>query len=209
VVLGAHPETAIEASQSILFLKNELIERYVELVAARNANAKDRDGGGQRPGDTYVSPRTKAASRDVLNASALLHHRSRVVREDLHALRYTLTMVPGNDRAGTSSAEDLFAKALQSVQQSYTDADLQMVEELMTIEQTFSLYLHGASLEAQPSHRGLLRLFLGLIGKSSWRDVSLETFTEALRSKQITNPRVNELRDEILDDVLEHAPDGA
>jgi hypothetical protein len=50
-------------------------------------------------------------------------------------------MVPGNDRAGLSQAEDLFGRALQSVMQSYSDADLQMVEDLMTIEQTFVLYL--------------------------------------------------------------------
>jgi MoxR-like ATPase len=207
VVLGTHPETAIEASQSILFLKNEIIERYVELVAAHNANAQ-RDGAGRRPEDTYISPRTKAATRDVLNASALLHHRTSVVRDDLPALRYTLTMIPGNDRAGTPG-EDVFAKALHSVTQSYSDADLQTVEELMTIEQTFSLYLHGASLETQPTHRGIVRIFLTLIGKSSWRDVSLDTFVEALRGKQIPSPRVNELREEILEDILEHGPHGA
>jgi hypothetical protein len=36
--------------------------------------------------------------------------------------------------------------------------------------------------------------------------VNIETFIDALRAKQIVNPHVNELREEILDDVLEHGP---
>ena len=212
IVQGNHPATGIEASHSILFLKNELIERYVHLRAAAAANNHAGGNGSNVNGTTsgnrtegYVSPRTKAACRDVLNASALLQHRSKVTREDLFALRFTLTTIAGNDRSAPEPTELSFQEALQATLSGYTDADLQTVDELTTIAQTFNLYLHGASLETQPSHRGIMRLFLSLIGKSNWHDVGYETFVEALQGKQIANPRVNALREGVLGDILEHA----
>ena len=208
IIQGNHRDRAIEASHAILFLKNELIERYVHLLAARTQAASARDGT-LRPGDTYISPRTKAASRDVLNASAMLHHRTTVVKDDLYALRFILTTIPGNDRAGRGQAEDIFAEAIHATLAAYSDADLQTVQDLMTIEQTFTWYLHGEAMEAQPAHRGLVRLFLALIGKGNWHEVNLDTFIEAVQGKTITNPRVNELREEILEDIMEHAGNAA
>jgi hypothetical protein len=208
IVQGNHPERAIEASHDILFLKNELIETYIALLAARVQNTAIRDGN-PRPADTYISPSTKAACRDVLNASALLHHRDHVVREDLHALRFVLTTIPGNDRSGHlhEVQQDIFAEAIASTFQAFTEADLRTVQELTTIAQTFSWYAHGTPLEAQNAHRGIVRLFLALIGKSSWHEVGYETFIEALRGKEIANPRVNELREEILAEITEHMHD--
>ena len=48
-------------------------------------------------------------------------------------------------------------------------------------------------------------LFLSLIGKGNWHDVSYETFVDALRSREIANGRVNELREEILEEIMEHS----
>ncbi len=205
IVTGNHAETAIEAPHSILFLKNELIERYVRTRAAATASQASALGAGLPRTESYVSPRTKAACRDVLNASAMLHHRSKVAREDLAALRYTLTTIAGNDRSAPDPTEESFREALHSTTSGYTDGDLQTVDELTTIAQTFNLYLHGAAFETQASHRGILRIFLSLIGKSSWRDVSYETFVDALQGKQIANPRVNALREEILGSIMEHS----
>jgi MoxR-like ATPase len=200
IVEGLSPERAIMAPHDVLFLKNELIETYVEL---RDARLADRAAGIRTP-DTYVSPRTKAACRDVLNASALLHQRSHVTRDDLPALRFVLTLIPGNDRAAPDPSQAIFAEALQSTLQSFSLADLQTVDELTTIAQTFTWFVHGVPLEAHNHHGRIVRVFLSLIGKSGWHEVSYDTFVEALRAKQIANPRVNLLREEILDEILEH-----
>jgi MoxR-like ATPase len=201
IVLGEHPDRQIDAPHDILFLKNEVIDAYVTRHAARHQAA-----GAARPAtDGYVSPRTKAACRDVLNASALLHHRDTVDRSDLAALRFVLTIIPGNDRALHDPGQDIFAEALHSTLAGYTEADLETVRELTAIAQSFHLYLHGIPIEAQPAHRGLIRFVLALIGKSNWHDVTIDTFLEALRGRTITNPRVNALREEILEEVEEYA----
>ena len=207
IVVGDHPERVIEASHDILFLKNELIETCSRLLAERTARSHTTDGGPPA-GEIYISPRTKAACRDVLNASALLHHRAGVNRDDLHALRFVLTTVPGNDRAAPNASQDVFFEALHGTLQAFTENDLQMIRELMTVAQAFSWYLHGSPIEAQQAHRGIVRLFLSLMGRSSWHDVTYDTFVDGLKGKQITNPRVNLLREEILEEILEHAPHG-
>jgi MoxR-like ATPase len=203
IVIGTKPDDSIEAQHDILFLKNEVIETYIHL-AAMKAVAREGQNGARSPVEGYVSPRTKAVSRDALNASALLHHRNHVNRTDLQALRFVLTTIPGNDRALHDPGQDIFAEALQSTLQGYGEADLQMVQELTTIAQTFAWFMHGTPLEAQHAHGRIVRFFLTLIGKTNWSDVTHETFLEALRSKTITNPRVNGLREEILEEVLEH-----
>lgn len=207
IVTGSHPHQSIDAGHEMLFLKNELIETYMQLLAARAQSITARDGNA-RPGDIYISPRTKAASRDALNASALLHHRSSVTKDDLRALCFVLTTISGNDRAHHSVTEEIFAEALQATLQSYTGADLEMVRELTTIAQTFAWYTQGTPLETQHSHGRIIRLFLSLIGKSSWHDVTYDTFADALRGRAITNPRVNALREEILDEIMEHTAVG-
>ena len=136
---------------------------------------------------------------------ALLHHRGHVVKDDLYALRYVLTTIPGNDRAIPDLSQDTFNEATQTTLASFTDSDLQTVNELTTIAQTFGWFTHGTALESQPAHSRVVRLFLALIGKGSWHDVNYETFVDALRSREIANPRVNELREEILEEILEHS----
>jgi MoxR-like ATPase len=201
IVLGEHPDRHVEATHDILFLKNEVIDAYVTRYAAR----RPAQANGARPAtDGYVSPRTKAACRDVLNASALLHHRDQVERTDLAALRFVLTIIPGNDRALHDPGQDIFAEALQSTLQGYSESDLETVRELTAIAQSFHFYIHGIPIESQPAHRGLIRFVLALIGKSNWHDVTDDTFLQALRARTITNPRVNALREEILEEVLEH-----
>ncbi|MGD9934989.1 MAG: AAA family ATPase [Dehalococcoidia bacterium] len=204
IVDGTSRDRVVSVPHEILFLKNELIETFVEL-RSRHGTEQTRDG---RSSETYVSPRTKAACRDALNASAMLHQRSAITRDDLQTLRFVLTMIPGNDRSVPDPSQAIFAEALESTLSAFTLADLQTVDELTTIAQTFTWFTHGVPLESQSHHRGIVRLFLSLIGKSSWHDVSYDTFVEALRARDIVNPRVNLLREEILDEILEHT-DGA
>jgi MoxR-like ATPase len=202
VVVGTHPERSIEAGHDMLFLKNELIETYMRLHDSRVRALATQ---GPHPVDSYVSPRTKAACRDVLNASALLHHRGHVVNDDLNSLRYVLTTISGNDRAIPDPSQDTFTEALHTTLASFTEADLQTVNDLTTIAQTFGWFTHGTPLESQPAHGRIVRVFLSLIGKGSWHEVSYDTFVDALRSRDIPNGRVNELREEILEEILEHS----
>jgi hypothetical protein len=134
----------------------------------------------------------------------MLNHRGHVTKDDLYALRYVLTTIPGNDRAIPDASQDTFAEAIHTTLASFTDGDLQTINELTTIAQTFSWFTHGTPLEAQPAHGRIARIFLALIGKGSWHDVGFDTFADALRSREISNPRVNELRDEMLEEILEH-----
>jgi len=203
IVQGEHAEREIESPHDILFLKNELIETYMRLHDARVRAIGPAQG--VHPADSYVSPRTKAACRDVLNASALLNHRGHVTKDDLYSLRYVLTTVPGNDRAIPDPDQDTFTEAIHTTLASFTDADLQTVNELTTIAQTFSWFTHGTPLESQPAHGRIARIFLSLIGKGSWHEVGYDTFVDALRSRDIPNGRVNELRDEMLEEILEHS----
>ncbi|MCK9519889.1 MAG: AAA family ATPase [Dehalococcoidia bacterium] len=202
IVTGTHPQRSIDASHAILFLKNEVIESYTHLAAAR-ARVHHDGSKGPGSGDGYVSPRTKAASRDVLNASALLHHRAEVDRSDLHTLRFVLTTIPGNDRAQGDAGQDIFTEALYSTLRAFTEDDLQTVQDLTTIAQTFSWFVNGTPLEAQQAHSRVVRFFLTLIGKTNWHEVTYDTFIDALRGREIANPRVNALRESILEDVLE------
>ncbi len=208
IVQGIHPERGIEATHEILFLKNELIDTFMRLHDARMRSMAAAEGSRNHPADSYVSPRTKAACRDVLNASAMLHHRGHVAKDDLHALRFVLTTIPGNDRAIPDPSQDTFAEAIHTTLASFTEADLQAVNELTTIAQTFNWFAHGAPLESQPAHGRIVRLFLALIGKGSWNEVGYETFVEALRGREIPNARVNQLREEILEEILEHSNAG-
>ncbi|MBK9547207.1 MAG: AAA family ATPase [Dehalococcoidia bacterium] len=207
IVQGEHPSRGIDSSHDILFLKNELIETFMRLHDSR-VRSQALSGSGHHPADSYVSPRTKAACRDVLNASAMLHHRGHVTKDDLYALRYVLTTIPGNDRSIPDSSQDTFTEAIHTTLASFTESDLETVNELTTIAQTFGWFAHGTPLESQPAHGRIARLFLSLIGKGSWHDVSYDTFVEALRSREITNGRVNELREEILEEILEHSGSG-
>jgi MoxR-like ATPase len=206
VVVGDHLEHEIEASHDILFLKNELIETYTRMLRVRDDGTLPRSASPAAM-ENYISPRTKAACRDVLNASALLQHRTYVTSDDLHSLRFVLTTVPGNDRTTPDPSQEVFQEAIDATLHAFATADLETVREITTIAQTFNLYLHGETLETQQGHRGIIRLFLALIGRSSWQEVDYDTFVDALRGKQIANPRVNTLREEILDEILEHSRD--
>lgn len=202
-VRGFDPDVHIHASNAMLFLKNYLIDNYVETLTRHNqAAAMPRSGPtGQPVAEAYVSPRTKAASRDTLNASALLHHRKEVIAEDLAALRFVLTTIDGNDAAPQRATDRLFAESMQTTLNTFSSDDLQTVEELSAIAQNFQLFVHGLPIEAQAENSGVIRFFLNLIGRTSWHDVNYGTFNQALTGKRIPNPRVNALREEILQSV--------
>lgn len=208
IVQGQDESQSITASHSMLFLKNDLIERYMTLAGhrAQSPDARDKHDAQRSSDDIYVSPRTKAACRDVLNASALLHHRFEVEKTDLNALRFVLTTIAGNDRTA-SPQHDIFNEALNATLAAYTDEDLQQVDELTTIAQNFHWFATGMLVEAHATHGPIVRLFLALMGKSSWNEVGYDTFVDALRGRRLLNPRVNALREEILGDILSHAQD--
>ncbi len=201
VVRGLDSEIHITASHAMLFLKNYLIDHYVDSLSRHAQVTGAPRANGQPAGDIYVSPRTKAASRDVLNASALLHHRKEVVFDDLESLRFVLSTIDGNDAAPQRATDRLFAEAVASTRAAFSADDLQEVEELSTIAQNFQFYIHGAPLEVRAEAPGIVRFFLTLIGRTSWHEVNFDTFIQALSSRRITNTRVNAFREEILEAV--------
>lgn len=203
IVKGENPDRLITASNAILFLKNQLIKNYVDALYDQ---AKSKDA---KAGRTYISPRTIAKSRDVLNASALLHGRFEVTGEDLTALRYLLTTVSGNSATDTAGGEDeIFFQALDSTLASFSSADLATVENLLKINEYYDAYRDKQNVEAKKRIKVLAGPFakvLEVLGVTSWVDVSEETFQNTLRSMGTQNPEVDRLRDEIMQKIEKNA----
>lgn len=128
IVEGRIPERRIEAPRHILFMKNLIIDEFVAAVnAARQA--------AQKP-ELYVSPRTVAKTRDVLNASALLHGRNILTTDDLSAIKYTACTI-----GSTENQEAFFDRALQSVNQTISSYDMQLIDAIMESNEYFELLL--------------------------------------------------------------------
>ncbi len=70
IVRGLVPDRQIGAPPHVLFLKNQLLNRYRELLGSASEQAKKRA--------PYISPRTYAKTRIVLNAAALVRGRLEV-----------------------------------------------------------------------------------------------------------------------------------
>lgn len=195
IVKGENPQRSIAASNAILFLKNQLIRNYVDRVFEQR---RSKDSRAER---AYISPRTIAKARDVLNASALLHGRFEVTGEDLVTLRFLLTTVSGSGGDLSIEAEDhLFFQALDHTLASFTSEDLQTVENLLRINEFYDAYRDRQVVEFRkrvPILAPFTKVF-ELLGVTSWVEVSTETFQTALKSITINNPEVDRLRDDIV-----------
>lgn len=146
IVRGTHPRLQITAPPHVLFLKNVLINRYRELVA-QSSQAK-------RP--VYISPRTYAKSRVLLNAAALLRGRNEVTPEDLTELRYVVTTVGGPEEQA-----DCFEKALQETLQRIRPSDWEHIDNLLAahelVEQVMERVRNGGKLPETTFLQRLLR----------------------------------------------------
>lgn len=196
-VKGENPDQPITSSYAMLFLKNQIVRKYVELVTA------ERRKGNSKAEELYISPRTIAKARDVMNASALLKHRFEVTGEDLLALRFVLTTISGRDgKVGTDKEQELFFEAVDQVITSYTEDDLGQVERLMTINEHFEAFNNGRSVEAmRTSGLSIIRVILEFFGLSRWEQVSVDTFRSALTGLKIRNPQIQGMRDELVQKI--------
>jgi len=193
IVKGENPDWLIVASHSVLFLKNQIIRKYVELVTAeRRKNDSEAE-------EVYVSPRTLAKSRDVLNASALLNHRFEVTGDDLLALRFILTTISGHEgQVNIGNEQDIFFQAVDQVTNSYSQEELGHVERVMLINEYFEAFKSGETVEAMKKRPSFIQRILEYFHLASWEEVNTNTFKSALSAMSIRNPEVIEMRDELI-----------
>ncbi|MCX6020606.1 MAG: AAA family ATPase [Chloroflexi bacterium] len=200
-VVRSEGEGQIFAPASVLFLKNKLIKEYTRRVnlrrAEQNANADE----------LYVSPRTIAECRDILNASALLAHRMDVRMEDLSTLCYVLPVVYVGGPTETTSLpgrirreDEMFFETLDSVSAMYSQNDLRSLEEIMELSSYYDAFRSGKLVETA-REGGVVDFFrrgLRLIGLLSWEDATNETFTRTLRNMTIAHRDVDEIREALI-----------
>lgn len=195
IVKGENKDRLITCSFSLLFLKNQIIRRYRELTT------QERQKKDPKTEMLFISPRTIAKCRDVLNASALLHHRNKVEPGDLLALRFALVAISGGDIRGNKlpPQEALFLQAIDETLAAYSNSDLSLVEELMRLNEFIEAFKHGEDLEAiKQLKSSLARKILQLLGVLSWQDVTEQTFIQTLEALKIDKPPIDEIRNDLI-----------
>lgn len=148
IVRGLVPHRQIHAPAHVLFLKNMLLNRYRELVDATADKSKRR---------IYLSPRTYAKCRVVLNAAALLRGRMEVCVQDLSQLKYAVTTIAGPEEQGQA-----FDKALAQTQ-AIGAKDLEHIDNLSETcdlaDQIMQRVRDGESIACTGFLQRLLRFF--------------------------------------------------
>jgi len=196
IVKGENPDRIIAASYAILFLKNQIIRKYVELITA------ERRKTDSKAEELYVSPRTIAKARDVLNTSALLNHRFEVNGEDIAALRFVLTTISGPDgNARGDKEQDIFFDAVDQVTSNYSREDLVQVERIMLINEFLEAFKSGEPVEAIRKRPNFIQIIFERFGLARWDEVSLDTFRSALTAMKVRNPAISQMRDELVQRV--------
>lgn len=151
IVEGRVPGVQITAPAHVLFLKNAIIHEYVRAINEARAE-EDKS-------EIYISPRTMAKTRDLLNAAALLRGRSTVTTEDLADLKYMVTTIGDPD-----GQEEVFDRAVERVMSGVDANDLKAVDFLMEahelIEGMISKVRQGEKIETSFMER--VKLFFGI-----------------------------------------------
>lgn len=200
IVKGDNPDQLIAASYAVLFLKNQIIKKYVELATA------DRRKIDSKAEELYVSPRTIAKARDVLNASALLNHRFEVTGDDLTALRFVLTTISGpGAKAQGDREENMFFNAVDQVTSTYSQDDLREVERIMLINEYLEAFKSGESVEAIRKRPNIIQRILEFFGLARWEQVNADTFRSALTAMNIRNPEIDQMRNGLVQKVDKNA----
>jgi hypothetical protein len=153
VVRGLVPGRAIAAPAHVLFLKNLVLNRYRELASEESEQTKKRT--------LYISPRTYAKSRLVLNAAAILRGRTEVTADDLSQLKYAVTTIGGREEQSRA-----FDKALAETVGRVRPPDLEHVDNLVAshelAEQVMARIRSGEPIRISGLLQRLLRFF-GLV----------------------------------------------
>ncbi len=171
VVRGLVPSRQITAPAHVLFLKNIVLNRYKEL---RDANP---DLAKKRP--LYISPRTYAKARLVLNAAALLGGRTGVTTEDLSQLKYAATTIGGAEEEARC-----FDKALTETLLRIRGADLEHIEAIVAAqelaEQVMARVRDGERIPCTGFVQRILRFF-GLLSEGDVTFDHLRSFVESIQ----------------------------
>lgn len=185
IVEGKIPEKRIQAPRHILFMKNLMIQQFMQMINEERTKA-------QKP-ELYVSPRTAAKTRDVLNASALLHGRNNITADDLDAVKYVVCTIGGVD-----NQERYFDKAHDSVLSGMSFFDKQIIDNIMEANEYYELLI--AQMERgekiPPTLFEQIKSFFNLQSNS---ELTFDRIKRQMRSlptnMRIVNPVVNQLKD--------------
>jgi len=161
IVRGHSKDHQISVPAHVMFMKNIVMNRYRELL--------DQAQEGNRKRPLYISPRTYAKSRILLNASALLRGRMEVTTEDISQLRYVVTTV-----GGPADQAECFDKAYKETLLKIRGDDLDVIDQLAEAhELTEQIMARVRDGETVPCSRFLQRL-LKLFGLVSNGDVTFD-----------------------------------
>ncbi len=168
IVRGQIPGWQISVPPHVLFLKNVVLNRYRELLGQKGENGNRRQ--------LYISPRTYAKSRIVLNAAALLRGRTTVCTDDLSQLRYAVTTVGGRPEQA-----ECFNKAVRETLLTIRGADLEHIDNLAAshdlAEQLMARVRDGAEVQCNGFVQRVLRFF-GLVSLGDVTFDHLRRFVE-------------------------------
>jgi len=161
LVRGELPQREITAPPHVLFMKNALINRYRELLTQRSART---DGGASAP---YISPRTYAKSRLVLNAAAMMRGRAEVSCEDLSQLRYVVTTIGGPELEAKC-----FEDALKWTLTTIRDTDREHVDRLIAAQELAEQLLQRVETGEHLPRTHFLQRLLKMFGLISVGDLT-------------------------------------
>ncbi|NUQ62916.1 MAG: MoxR family ATPase [Pirellulales bacterium] len=171
IVRGMVPQRTITAPPHVLLLKNVLLNRYRELVDETPDHAKKRH--------LYISPRTYAKTRIVLNASALLRGRTEVTAADLAELKYVVTTV-----GARGEQMECFEKALSDTLLRIRGEDLERIDHLASAydlaEQVMARVRCGEPVKPSSVVQRILRFF-GLVSEGDITFDHVRRFVEGIQ----------------------------
>jgi MoxR-like ATPase len=186
IVQGRHPTLSIAVPPHVMFLKNLVLNRYRELLAQCATEGK------RRP--LYISPRTYAKSRLVLNAAALLRGRMEANSDDLSQLKYVVTTIGGSDEQS-----QCFDKALSETLTRLRPADHDAIDQLTAAgdlaEQVMQRLRNGEEIVPSGFLERLLR-WLGLLGDGELGFHHVRRYVESIqpRDEQVKQLKLGFLR---------------
>ena len=188
IIYGRDPERIIKVPEHILFLKNALIFKYMELM----------DGvlEAEHRKPMYISPRTSAKCRLILSASALLRGRDTVSTDDLRELRYAITTI-GQDGPQAHCFQHAFDQALRL----YSAADLEAVDQLAEARLLAHQVVKGFQRGEPAQPRSFLQRLMLLCKLTSPGQVRLSHIWDALAQIEPSQPLVSQFKDGLVKEL--------
>lgn len=192
IVRGEIPERRIAAPPHVLLLKNVVLNRYRELIDELASHAK------RKP--LYISPRTYAKTRMVLNASALLHGRNEATVDDLAFLRFALTTIGGPEEQA-----HCFDKALRETLQRMRPVDLEHIDLLVSAHDLAENLMDRVRRGEPAPSPGFLQRLLRAFGLMSAGELTFDHLRRFVEGIQPIDEHVRRLKQGVLQRLQELA----